>query len=159
MKIIENKAFIFLLRFIIGAIFIYAAWGKLLNPIEFGRAIRGYDLLPLYSISFLSVLMPFVEFVTGLFLILGIFKRGSSFIIMIMLVFFLFGLGQAYARGLSIDCGCFSVSTTEGNEGGSYLLIRIAEDVLMLIAVIIIFFAETKVFKNRIQNLTQQNSI
>jgi len=158
MKIFENKFIFFVFRLIIGGIFIYASWSKLLNPADFGRAIRGYDMLPLFSISFLSLVIPFMEFFCGLFLIIGIFRRGSAFIIMSMLVFFLFGLGQAYARGLSIDCGCFSVSPSSPAEGGAYLLMRIIEDVLMLIGVIIIFFAENKVYKNRIKNINQQNN-
>jgi uncharacterized membrane protein YphA (DoxX/SURF4 family) len=156
MKFFENKAIIFILRLIIGGVFIYASWSKLLNPVDFGRFIRGYDIMPLFSISFLSIVIPFIEFISGLFLILGLLKRGSSFIIMCMLIFFLFALGQAYARGLSIDCGCFSVTPSEATEGGAYLLFRIAEDVLMLIGVIIIFFAENKVYKNRIKNINQQ---
>jgi putative oxidoreductase len=158
MKIFENKFILFVLRLIIGGIFIYASIGKLFNPVEFGSAIRSYDMLPLFSIGFLSVIIPFIEFLCGLFLILGIFKRGSAFIIMLMLVFFLLGLGQAYARGLSIDCGCFSVSASSPAEGGVYLLMRIAEDVLMLIGVIIIFFTENKIYKNKIKNINQPNS-
>ena len=67
MKFLENKFVIIILRLIIGGIFIYASIGKLMNPVEFGAAIRGYDLLPLGSISFLSVILPFVEFLSGLF--------------------------------------------------------------------------------------------
>ena len=89
MKILENRILIFLLRLILGGLFIYASWGKLLNPEDFGRAIRGYDMLPLGTIGILSVLLPYLEFFSGLFLIIGIFKRGSAFIILAMLVIFL----------------------------------------------------------------------
>ncbi len=151
MKFLENKFVIIALRLVIGGIFIYASIGKLLNPEDFGRAIRGYDLLPLGSISFLSVILPFVEFLSGLFLILGIFKRGSTFIIIAMLLAFLIGLTQAYARGLSIDCGCFSLSSSENLQGGYYLFIRIVQDILMLIAAFVIYNFERK-SKNIISN-------
>jgi uncharacterized membrane protein YphA (DoxX/SURF4 family) len=151
MKFLENKFVIIALRLIIGGVFIYASIGKLLNPEDFSRAIRSYDLLPLVSISFLSVILPFVEFLSGLFLILGIFKRGSSFIILAMLIAFLIGLTQAYARGLSIDCGCFSLSSSENYQGGYYLFIRIVQDILMLIAAFVIYNFERK-NKNIISN-------
>jgi uncharacterized membrane protein YphA (DoxX/SURF4 family) len=147
MKIFENKILILILRLILGGLFIYASWSKLLNPEDFGRAIRGYDMMPLGFISVLSVLLPFLEFFSGLFLIFGIFKRGSVFIITAMLLMFLIGLTQAYARGLSIDCGCFSVSPTTETQGGSYLLIRIIEDIFMLIAAFLIYNFERKKIK------------
>ena len=147
MKIFENRFFIFLIRLIIGGLFIYASYGKLLNPEDFGRAIRGYDMLPLGLISILSVVLPYLEFFSGIFLIIGIFKRGSAFIIITLLVVFLIGLTQAYARGLSIDCGCFSVSPSTENQGGSYLLMRIIEDIFMLIAVFLIYNFERKKLK------------
>jgi uncharacterized membrane protein YphA (DoxX/SURF4 family) len=147
MKIFENKILILILRLILGGLFIYASWSKLLNPEDFGRAIRGYDMMPLGFISVLSVLLPFLEFFSGLFLIFGIFKRGSVFITTAMLLMFLIGLTQAYARGLSIDCGCFSVSPTTETQGGSYLLIRIIEDIFMLIAAFLIYNFERKKIK------------
>ncbi len=152
MKIFENKILILILRLILGGLFIYASWSKLLNPEDFGRAIRGYDMMPLGFISVLSVFLPFLEFFSGLFLIFGIFKRGSVFIITAMLVIFLIGLTQAYARGLSIDCGCFSVSPTTETQGGSYLLIRIIEDIFMLIAAFLIYNFERKKIKTVISN-------
>ncbi|HEY5124081.1 MAG TPA: MauE/DoxX family redox-associated membrane protein [Ignavibacteria bacterium] len=153
MKFLENKFIIIILRLVIGGLFIYASWGKLMNPEDFGRAIRGYDILPLGSISFLSVLLPFVEFISGLFLILGIFKRGSSFIIIAMLLAFLIGLTQAYTRGLSIDCGCFSLSaSSENTQGGYYLLVRIIQDVLMMVAAIVIYNFERKNLNSIISN-------
>jgi uncharacterized membrane protein YphA (DoxX/SURF4 family) len=152
MKILENRILIIILRLILGGLFIYASWGKLLNPEDFGRAIRGYDMLPLGTISILSVLLPYLEFFSGLFLIIGIFKRGSAFIIIAMLVIFLVGLTQAYARGLTIDCGCFSVTSKADNQGGFYLLIRIIEDIFMLLAAFLIYNFERKKLKTVISN-------
>lgn len=152
MRILENRILIILLRLILGGLFIYASWGKLLNPEDFGRAIRGYDMLPLGSISILSVLLPYLEFFSGLFLIFGIFKRGSALIIITLLVVFLVGLTQAYARGLSIDCGCFSVTSKAENQGGSYLLIRIIEDIFMLLAAFLIYNFERRKLKTVISN-------
>lgn len=125
-----------ILRLIVGGVFIYASVDKLFNQEEFSKAIYYYKLLPDSLINIFAIVIPYVELVAGLLLILGIFKRGSSLIFIVLLVVFIIALGQAYARGLDISCGCFSLETV-GEK--SNILLRIIEDILLLIASIIIF--------------------
>lgn len=143
MKIFENKYFLILLRLIVGGFFIAASVSKLFNQEEFARAIYNYKIPffdPLINIS--AILIPSIELVTGVFLIIGIFKRGSIFIISALLVVFIVLLSQAYARGLDISCGCFSLETV-GQK--SDILQRIIEDILLLIASIMIFKNSNKI--------------
>lgn len=135
-KIFQYKNFIFLLRLVIGVLFIYASYDKILNPEAFAKAIKNYDMLPFSLIHISALILPYLELFTGLFLIFGKFKLGSPFLIGVMLIFFLVGLIQAYARGLDINCGCFSL---DNPSASSDILMRIFEDILMLIAVILIF--------------------
>lgn len=136
LKIFQYKNFILLLRLIIGGIFIYASIGKIADPGEFAKAIKNYDMLPFSLIHIPALILPYLEFLTGIFLIVNKFKIGSPVWIGLMLIFFLVGLIQAYARGLDINCGCFSL---ESQSSSGDILMRIFEDVLMLIAVILIF--------------------
>lgn len=125
-----------LLRLIVGGFFLYASFSKLMNQEEFSRAIYNYKL-PYFDslINISAIVIPSMEFFTGLFLILGIFKRGSSLIISVLLIVFIILLTQAYIRGLDISCGCFSLETI-GQK--SDILQRIIEDILLLIASILI---------------------
>ena len=119
---LSNKYIQIGLRIIIGAIFIYASVGKLFNAEAFAKAIKNYDMLP--------------------FATLGIYKKGSSAIAILSLVMFLIALTSAYARGLDINCGCFSLETTATK---SDILTRIFEDILMLIGILIVYiFGEKK---------------
>ncbi|MCX7832587.1 MAG: DoxX family membrane protein [Ignavibacteria bacterium] len=140
-KIFQYKNFIFLLRLIIGLLFIYASYDKILRPDEFAKAIKNYDILPFSLIHIPAIILPYLELFTGLFLIFGKFKLGSPFLIGLMLIFFLIGLIQAYARGLDINCGCFSL---DNPDASSNILLRIFEDILMLIAVVLIFMHNYK---------------
>lgn len=140
-KIFQYKYFIFILRLIIGVIFIYASLGKVIAPNDFAIAIKNYDMLPYSLINIPAIIIPYLEFFAGLFLIFGKFKIGSSFLIGLMLIFFLVGLIQAYARGLDINCGCFSL---DNPSASSDILLRIFEDILMLIAIILIFLYSYK---------------
>ncbi len=146
MNFLSNKYFLFILRLIVGAVFIYASFDKLMNQEEFSKAIYNYkiDFLSPF-INIFAIVIPYVELIAGLFLILGIYKRGSSFLISFMLVIFIIALTQAYARGLDINCACFSL---ESSGQKSDILIRIIEDIFLLIATIIIYI-KSKIIINK----------
>lgn len=134
--LLSNKYFQIALRIIIGVVFIYASVGKLFNAEAFAKAIKNYDMLPLSTINILAIILPYVEFFTGVLLVLGIYKKASSVIAILSLVMFLIALTSAYARGLDINCGCFSLETTSTK---SDILTRIFEDILMLIGIVIVY--------------------
>lgn len=142
---LSNKYLQFILRLVIGGMFIFVAINKIINPDEFAKAIKNYDILPLSLINIIAITLPYIELFSGLFLVIGIYKRGSSAIIGISLIVFIIALTSAYARGLDIDCGCGFSSLVQENASKNELLIRIFEDILMLIGVVIVYvFGEKK---------------
>jgi len=153
MKIISNKYFLLILRLIVGGVFVYASLDKLYNQEEFSRAIYNYKFLPESLINIFAIVMPYVELFSGLLLIFGIFRGGSSLLITIMLLMFIIALTQAYIRGLDISCGCFSLETVSQK---SDILQRIVEDILLITASIIIFIQSLKPKKN-INNKEKEN--
>jgi len=145
MKILSNKYFLILLRLIVGGFFVFASLDKLMNQEAFARAIYNYKFLPDIFINIFAIIIPYIELIGGLLLIAGIFKRGSSFLISFMLVIFIIALSQAYAKGLDINCGCFSLETVGQKDD---ILLRIVEDILLLIASIIIYI-KSKIIINK----------
>jgi len=136
------------LQFIIGAVFLYASYNKLFDQAAFAKSVYGYKFLPDFLINITAIIVPPLEFIAGLCLMFGLFRKGSSFIIIILLSVFLIALVQAYARGLDIDCGCFG-SSPESKTTSADILIRIFEDILLLLGAIIIFkFSRSKYYKN-----------
>jgi uncharacterized membrane protein YphA (DoxX/SURF4 family) len=143
--LLSNKYLQFVLRFVIGGMFIYVAYNKLTNPEDFAKAIKNYDMLPLSVINIMAIILPYIELFSGLFLILGMLKKGSSAVIMISLIIFIIALTSAYARGLNIDCGCGFSTLINETASKNELFIRIFEDILMLIGIVIVFiFGEKK---------------
>jgi uncharacterized membrane protein YphA (DoxX/SURF4 family) len=51
--------------------------------------------------------LPVLEILVGLCLLLGLLTRVAAGMSMLLLVAFVVGVGSAWARGLSIECGCF----------------------------------------------------
>jgi uncharacterized membrane protein YphA (DoxX/SURF4 family) len=105
------------LRILLGAVFVYASLDKLFHPLDFARIVTGYRLLPEVLVPLVAVTLPFLEFISGVLLILGRWTLPALFWIGILLLVFMAGIAQAYFRGLSIDCGCFSSSGQEKDLG------------------------------------------
>jgi len=135
-KFLSNKYLQFFIRLIIGVIFIWASIGKILDPESFAKAIFRYQLLPFGLVNILSIILPFLEFFMGIFLLAGIYKKGSSFLIIIFLLIFTVALTSAYARGLNIDCGCFSLESVSSKGD---ILVAIFRDIAMLFGAIIVY--------------------
>lgn len=141
-EFLGNKYFQMGLRVILGIIFIYASVGKLFRAEDFAKAILRYEFLPLYFVNIMAVTMPWVEFFTGILLILGIFRKASSIIASVSLIAFLIALISAFARGLDISCGCFSLEETS-TKGD--IIYRIVQDFFMLAGAIVVYkFSDVK---------------
>ncbi|MEA3232326.1 MAG: MauE/DoxX family redox-associated membrane protein [Thermodesulfobacteriota bacterium] len=100
-------------RWILGVTFIYACYNKILEPAVFAEIIYGYDLFPAAFINLIAIIVPFMELVTGLALILGVYPRSAALIVNGMLLVFIIALSINLIRGHEFDCGCFSI-----NSGG-----------------------------------------
>jgi uncharacterized membrane protein YphA (DoxX/SURF4 family) len=70
-------------------------------------AVRAYEMLPVPLANFIGIVLPFAEIVMGLLLIVGAGTRLMGLLSALLMLTFVIGISQAWARGLSIDCGCF----------------------------------------------------
>jgi uncharacterized membrane protein YphA (DoxX/SURF4 family) len=130
-----------LCRLILGGVFIYASLDKITHPHAFARIINNYQLLPEILITLPAIVLPWLEMISGLFLVAGIFKRASALILSTLLLVFAVAITINLARGISFDCGCFSTVTTASGSDPVGLLIR---DLLLLIPGLVIFFHRKK---------------
>ena len=95
-------------RILLGAIFIYAGVSKIFNPEQFAQEVMNYRIVPLVSVNLFAIVLPWLELVSGILLLVGLFSRGSIVIITLLMAIFLGAIGSALLRGLDISCGCFS---------------------------------------------------
>lgn len=70
-------------------------------------AVRAYDVLPLGAVGPIAAVLPWLELALGLLLLVGLGVRAVAAISAGLLLVFVAGIVQAWARGLAIDCGCF----------------------------------------------------
>tara|TARA_B100000945_G_C20380381_1_gene596916 strand:- start:389 stop:1480 length:1092 start_codon:yes stop_codon:yes gene_type:complete len=124
----------FLPRMLLGIIFIYASYYKIIDPISFSKNIHNYHLVPIWTENLAALIIPWLELIIGINLILGVFIEGSKIIIISLLIFFIFILSQAAIRGIDVHCGCFqAINDLAKDQGSQFKLIkRIIEDIVML---------------------------
>ena len=132
---------VILCRLVLGGVFIYASLDKIAHPAEFAKAIGNYHVLPFGLENLLALFLPWLELIPGILLIAGIMVDGATILIISMNIVFIFAISQALARGISIECGCFSVSTEGGSNIGFQTILR---DFVYLIMAFIIFYRQDK---------------
>lgn len=136
--ILGHPALSLLCRVGLAAIFLYAGLPKTITPQAFLISVRGYALLPDWAIPTFTVVLPSVEVFVGVLLLLGVWVRPSTTVIVGLVVMFLIAIGQALHRGIDIDCGCFS--------GGGHRLgwDLVARDIGMLLMTVPIYLARRR---------------
>ena len=131
---VRNKAVLFVFRLIVGGLFIYAGILKIADPLEFAQDIRNYRLAG-QSLSFLiAVFLPWIEIVSGFFLVSGILKGPSALVISSMLGLFILLILITILRGIDVECGCFGALSRKADFR------LIIEDIILLYASLCVLF-------------------
>ena len=101
-----DRYLIVITRIILGAVFLWASFGKIMEPSDFARSISNYHIVPFGIENIIALILPWLELLIGMGLILGIMVDGSVQISAILLIMFILMIGQAMLRGFNIECGC-----------------------------------------------------
>jgi len=112
----------FLARLVLGGVFIYASVDKILHPLAFAKSINNYQILPDKLVNLTAIILPWVEFILGSFLLFGIWLPGAVILINLLLAAFFAALLFNIARGLNVDCGCFATSASEKPSNSWYVV-------------------------------------
>jgi uncharacterized membrane protein YphA (DoxX/SURF4 family) len=131
----DNRCVELVCRLLVGGVFVYASFDKILHPTEFAMVVYNYQILPLPLSNLLAMSLPWLELFTGLALIIGTWRAEASFLLGSLLVVFIVALTVNVYRGVDIDCGCLTLSG--GGRGIS--LVTIAQDVVLLAAAVVVF--------------------
>lgn len=70
-------------------------------------AVQAYELLPSSVASVVGAAIPFLELALGALLLVGLGTRLTAIVSGLVLLAFIAAVAQSWARGLTIDCGCF----------------------------------------------------
>jgi uncharacterized membrane protein YphA (DoxX/SURF4 family) len=131
-------------RLTLGGVLFVAGYLKV-DKLEVSQmAVRSYELLPISLANFLGIVLPFFEVVIGLLLILGAATRIMAALGGFTMFIFIIAIGQAWARGLNIDCGCFGGGGTVAPGETRYLQEILRDAGLVAMALFLLRYPVTK---------------
>jgi uncharacterized membrane protein YphA (DoxX/SURF4 family) len=124
-------------RILLGGVFVVAGMLKVPDPAAAVRAVRAYRILAEPLVAPVAFGLPVIEIAVGLALLAGVFVRTAAIASAVLLVLFIAAVGSAWARGLQIDCGCFSAGGQVAAGETSYPLEVLRDVGLLLVALIL----------------------
>jgi uncharacterized membrane protein YphA (DoxX/SURF4 family) len=120
-----RRVIIWIGRLVLGGIFVYAGFSKLLLPnthlwpmfvlkfslsmnlASFAQQVESYKMISPEASQAVAHILPFVEIVLGLLLLIGWRLRIWATAITVIMVGFLAVVTRAYLLHMDINCGCF----------------------------------------------------
>jgi len=135
MTIPYNAQINLFIRLVIGCVFIITGISKIIDPVLFAKDISHYDMLPIKLVNIFAIILPWIELSVGILFIFGIRLKANILLLAGMLLMFNFAVAVAWARGLNIDCGCFSDIAKETVGLG-----KLSENFAMLAGLAFMFF-------------------
>ncbi|HET7684754.1 MAG TPA: MauE/DoxX family redox-associated membrane protein [Marmoricola sp.] len=118
-------------RLVLGGVWIFAGALKVGDPNASITAVRAYQLLPMGAAEVVGRVLPMLELVLGVCLVLGLLTRVSGLLSALLQVAFIIGIASVWARGISINCGCFGDGGVDPDAISKYPW-EIARDVGLL---------------------------
>ncbi|HVQ17458.1 MAG TPA: MauE/DoxX family redox-associated membrane protein [Actinomycetes bacterium] len=105
----------------LGGVLVVAGGLKIADPQQAALAVQAYQILPTQVAEYVGYGLPLVELGLGVLLILGLGTRLAAIGAGALMTAFVVGVISAWARGLSIDCGCFGGGGAVPKGEASYL--------------------------------------
>ncbi len=108
-------------RLVAGGIYLSFGFAKITDIDQAIRSVRAYRLLPEAIVPAAGTALPVIEMAVGVLLLAGLVTRAAAMAAGVMSLAFLTGICSAWARGLSIECGCFGNGGYTDNPVPGYI--------------------------------------
>ena len=106
-QLLSSEYLSFILRLFVGYYLIFASMSKIPYPAQFADLLASYRLFPFPIINLIAVVIPWLELVTGLFIIIGVRTRATAVLIIFLYIGFNVAMGLNVITGSPITCGCY----------------------------------------------------
>ncbi|WP_354639559.1 MauE/DoxX family redox-associated membrane protein [Kitasatospora camelliae] len=131
-------------RLALAVVWGWAGLAKVADPAEAAQAVRAYEILPESLVKPVGWGLPFLELALALLLLIGLGTRIAAAVSAVLLLAFISGIASAWARGISIDCGCFGGGGTVDASKTEYLQEILRDTGFLLLAAWMVHRPRTK---------------
>lgn len=109
-RILRYAPLMVIFRLVAGGIFVVSGFTKLMfPPEEFAEVISSYQLAPQSFLNPLALIIPWIELLSGAFLLMGLFTMIAAGLVAVQLAGFTAVLVITMSSGIDLeDCGCFA---------------------------------------------------
>jgi uncharacterized membrane protein YphA (DoxX/SURF4 family) len=141
-------------RIALAAIMFVAGYAKFseAQPLQ-KLAVSSYQILPKGVVTPVAYGLPVLEMALAAMILLGFATRVMAVCVGLLFIVFIAGIISAWARGLSIDCGCFGGGGSVG-KGQTHYLREILRDIgFLVLAAWLMVFPRGKLALDRLLGL------
>src|SRR5699024_8615441 len=114
LKKLHMKALVTFVRIIVGALFIFSGFVKMVDPVGFSYKLQEYFGPNVFNIEFLvpyalviGIILVIFELLLGVMLLLGYAPKFTRWALLILIIFFTFLTFYSAFFDKVKDCGCF----------------------------------------------------
>jgi uncharacterized membrane protein YphA (DoxX/SURF4 family) len=133
-----------LARVVLAGVLFFASYQKILEPRQAASAVQAYQILPASMAELVGYALPLVELGLAVMLVLGFGTRIAAWLTAGLMAVFIAGVLSVWARGLSIDCGCFGGGGAVPEGEASYLPVVLRDSLFLGLAVWLGLFPMSK---------------
>lgn len=121
-----------LARYGLAAVWLVSGTIKLADPLGAKQSVAAYELFGPEMVNLIGTALPAIEVALGIMLLVGLFLRPVAALSALVFVIFIVGIGSAWARGLTIDCGCFGTGGENADAGPMTYSLEILRDLAFI---------------------------
>ena len=127
----------------------WSGGAKVTEPQQAVMAVQAYEILPVNVGEFVGYALPLMELALAVALLLGVATRVTAIVAGALMTAFVIGVASAWARGLSIDCGCFGGGGAVPEGEANYLPVLLRDFGFTLMAGWLVVFPGSRLAIDR----------
>lgn len=147
-KYLSNKNVLFVLRLILGLIFVIASADKIVEPLHFKAVLQEYNILPQMFVPLFAVIFPWIELLCGLMLILDVYAQSNALVCIGSLFMFTIAISLNLYNGIIHDCGCFDLL---GIKEEISLIVVFRDIIFILLAIPVLLYSNNRLLGKKLR--------
>jgi uncharacterized membrane protein YphA (DoxX/SURF4 family) len=128
------------LRLGLSVVWLVSGGTKIVDLSQSVSSVAAYKLFPYWLSTVIGSAQPIIEVLLGVALLVGIAVRVMAAASAVLFLIYIGGIISVWARGLRIDCGCFSSGGALGTDQSTTYGLDIVRDIGFVLLALLVFW-------------------